>query len=612
MPTVDLIFTGILNKSKPADLIFNTGLNLPEPRFVEFSASIPRPTLSASVFYDNAVFRGVTSALNPSWQVAGSFPAQITTTAESIEHLRPQAKSSWQETVKTNTTSGLPFFSGIKTPNAFNSPWRLFDTHNVALQSLYRQLFKQHQITLTKYQTAAPVSESSNVHWQERIHLPRPERQSPWREGFARQSKCLIIFGKAAPLYLSERTHWEEARKPIQGRHSTDVVPPTPDERCYIPPDGGHVDFIFKDLLDGSTDLIFTCMRQITPIVTKIVPVRSTYIVINDLNLTRVDGNHDLPINNLSLNIDMSSWTWSFSASMHARALPLIEPDSLGNPTILRATINGANYLLIAETVKRDRTFGKSNISVSGRGLSATLDAPYSPARSFGNTQDRTAQQLMQDALTINGVALDWSIDWRIDDWLVPAGTFNHSGSYINALTTIANAAGAFLQPDPINQIIRVRHKVPIKPWELDLAIPEIELPSAVITKESISWSKKPDYNAVYISGTSASGILGLVKKTGTAGDLLAPMVSDALITSAVVARQRGLTVLADTGKMATYSLSLPVLAETGIIEPGTSVRYKDDKDIIGIVQGVSFSGESDSSTARTRARQTIEVLTYV
>ncbi|MBX9868291.1 MAG: hypothetical protein K2X63_00695, partial [Burkholderiaceae bacterium] len=428
-----------------------------------------------------------------------------------------------------------------------------------------------------------------------------------WDEALSKCSSRLSWTGKGQLFYLSNHARWQESRKPLPGKHTAPITPPS-DTRCYIPPDALHVDFLFKDLLGAGADLIFTCMHHVVPTITKIIPIKRAYIVINDLSLTRVDGNYDLPVNTLSLNIDIGSWTWSFSASMHASALPMIEPDSTGNNPILQATINGASYLLIAETVKRDRTFGKSNINVGGRGLAAMLDAPYSPTRSFGNTQDRTAQQLMQDVLTINGVSLDWSIDWRIEDWLVPAGAFSHSGSYMNALTTIANAAGAFIQPDPINQVIRVRPKFPIKPWEFDLATPEIELPSAVITKESIAWSKKPDYNAVYISGTSASGILGLVKKTGTAGDLLAPMVTDALITSAVAARQRGLTILADTGKMATYSLSLPVLAETGIIEPGTSVRYKDDKDIIGIVQGVSFSGESDKRTAR----QTIEVLTYV
>ncbi len=44
----------------------------------------------------------------------------------------------------------------------------------------------------------------------------------------------------------------------------------------------------------------------------------------------------------------------------------------------------------------------------------------------------------------------------------------------------------------------------------------------------------------------------------------------------AVAARQRGIAVLADTGHQIEVRLRLPVLAETGIIEPGAFVEYQD------------------------------------
>lgn len=53
-------------------------------------------------------------------------------------------------------------------------------------------------------------------------------------------------------------------------------------------------------------------------------------------------------------------------------------------------------------------------------------------------------------------------------------------------------------------------------------------------------------------------------------------MVVDALITDVVAARQRGIALLADTGPQIEVSLRLPVLAETGIIEPGAFVEYQD------------------------------------
>lgn len=70
--------------------------------------------------------------------------------------------------------------------------------------------------------------------------------------------------------------------------------------------------------------------------------------------------------------------------------------------------------------------------------------------------------------------------------------------------------------------------------------------------------------------------MLAQVTRAGTAGDVLAPMVVDALITEAAAARQRGVAVLADTGRQMELSLRLPVLAETGIIAPGAFVAYRD------------------------------------
>ena len=125
----------------------------------------------------------------------------------------------------------------------------------------------------------------------------------------------------------------------------------------------------------------------------------------------------------------------------------------------------------------------------------------------------------------------------------------------------------------------------PVAPWEWGTAIPNFVLPVDAVEKESLRWLEKPSYNRVFVSGQEA-GVLAQVTRSGTAGDLLAPMVVDALITEAAVARQRGLAVLSDTGRQIEVSLNLPVLLETGIIEPGAFVQYRDGGvDRIGLVR---------------------------
>ena len=66
-------------------------------------------------------------------------------------------------------------------------------------------------------------------------------------------------------------------------------------------------------------------------------------------------------------------------------------------------------------------------------------------------------------------------------------------------------------------------------------------------------------------------------------------MVVDPLITEAVAARQRGIAVLADTGRQIEVTLRLPVLPETGVIEPGVFVEYQDGGvSRLGLVRSTS------------------------
>ena len=148
-------------------------------------------------------------------------------------------------------------------------------------------------------------------------------------------------------------------------------------------------------------------------------------------------------------------------------------------------------------------------------------------------------------------------------------------GLYQEALVAIVSAAGGYLIPHPSDQSIRVCHRYPVAPWEWNAVTPDFVLPVDAVARESLRWVEKPGYNRVFVSGQDV-GVLGQVSRAGTAGDVLAPMVVDALITEAAAARQRGISVLADTGQQIEVTLRLPVLAETGIIEPGAFVEFQD------------------------------------
>ncbi len=362
---------------------------------------------------------------------------------------------------------------------------------------------------------------------------------------------------------------FEEAWVPRPGIHVADLLPIAP-----TPYWGAQLLFACPPL---SAPLLVFGLRQceITPAGVVTVPVRKVYFVINDVSLHRVSDGAQVPVFSLSLSLDAASWAWGFEASLPASAEALLDPGSGAGPVALLASVNGADFHVLAESISRERSFGDASIKVTGRGRNAVLAAPYAPVMPFSNAEARTARQLMDDVLTINGVSLGWTVDWGLTDWNVPAGVFAQQGTWIEALTAIASAAGGYLIPHRTAQSIRVRHRYPIAPWNWGAVTPDFVLPVDAVARESLRWLDKPAYNRVFVSGQEL-GVLGQVTRAGTAGDVLAPMVVDPLITEAAAARQRGIAVLSDTGRQIEVSLRLPVLSETGIIEPGAFVEYQD------------------------------------
>lgn len=300
-----------------------------------------------------------------------------------------------------------------------------------------------------------------------------------------------------------------------------------------------------------------------------IIPIRSAYIVVNETLLVRADDTTPINASPLSIGFDCDSWLPSFSANIPYSQRDAVMPDA--SPVELLAYINGAEFRLLVEKVSTTRQFGQRSIAISGRGIACELASPYATPGQRANASPMTAQQLIDAALEYTG----YSQSWGITDWSVPAGVLNLSGTAIDVAQHVADAAGAVLQAAWATKTLRMLPRYPVKPWEWSTATPDIIIPAAITETESIEWSEKPDYNLVYVAGELA-GITGQVKITGTAGDKPAPMVTHPLITHADAARQRGISILSDTGRRAIMQISLPVLPESGVIDICRLVEFTD------------------------------------
>lgn len=456
--------------------------------------------------------------------------------------------------------------------------------------------------------------------WRESAHLPadaadswidllrhrRPEPRLLWAE--ARRASLILApaFGTGRAIRLYTRIPWQQGRHPPPGVTVVIVIPPG-HVPCYNPQPGDPVNLRFWELLSTvDLDLRFRCPNADgSQGETIVIPVRRIYMQTNTITIIVANTGQPIVSRNLRLSLDSDSWVWGWSASVSADHLDVLSPSGGGQVELI-ATLNGTAFRLAVERIRRDRSFGKSALAISGRGRAAWLADPYAAAVTRTNVEAMTAQQLMADALTENGVSIGWDIDWQITDWLVPAGAWSHTGTAMDACLTIAAAAGAYIQAHRTSQILSVLPRYPSAPWTWASVTPDIQIPEDVCVTEGIEWLDKPDYNTVFISGQTG-GILAHVTRGGTAGDKPAQMITDPLITHADAGRQRGTAILADTGRQKLISLSLPVLPETGIIVPGQFVRYNEGgNQHIGLTRAVEVLPDFP------KLRQTITVESHV
>lgn len=590
--------------ANPAALVFGDEAN-PGPRFVNVDLAFPL-VVRAKVGPRIKVSVNVAFSLSVSAEVGTDFSADRPLVAEVVTRHQDAVKAVTGAADGMQATNPLPsgvesrheaavalpagfaaaFEQGIPTPSDRTAirhqgadgvlTWLIEQVYQDGNRNSRNQSRARHQDAL-RLQAARIWTD-----WQERFRDRRPSLRHPWQDGVPLAKRHTDSAQSGVPHPVGWTALHQEAIVPPPGV----TLPPEPPEPppCYEP----DPDLVFQQALALNGNLLFLCQYgDEGPAASVVVPVRRVYVVINNIALRRVDGDVALPCFSMSLSIDADSWTWGFNASLPYSVIASVLPDVNG-PIELEANINGTLYRVLAESIARDRSFASDRIRVSGRGKTALLASPYSAIQTFANSTQRTAQQLMADVLTLNGVPLAWTIDWQITDWLVPSGAFNVNGAYIDGLLAVAGAAGAYLQPHPVNQQISVLHRYPSPPWDLGSVTPDFEIPSAVVTREGLEWIEKPAYNRVYVSGTS-QGVLARVTRAGTAGDVAAPMIVDSLITAAAAGRQRGIAVLGDTGRQVNVTLRMPVLPATGVITPGKFVRYDDDGTLrLGIVRSTS------------------------
>lgn len=336
--------------------------------------------------------------------------------------------------------------------------------------------------------------------------------------------------------------------------------------------------------------------------------VRSQYTMNSKASVTRLSDLAEVDVTAVTVATDMDSWGWTLSLSVASpTALEQLDP-SLKGPVTVSAMINGFEVVGQIDSWSHGRKFAGDSRSAGGRSLSATLSAPTAATLTFIEGVAKTAQQIATDVLLYTG----WVLDWRLTDWLVPAGVFAATEQTpLQVIQTIAAAGDGFVQSHHATKTLIVAPRVPVAPWDMATAIADVSVPEEMMDAMDGAWEQRPSFNAVLVSGSVGGGISMRVVRNGTAGDKEAPMVTDPLLCATEVCRARATGILAHGGKWRKMSCSMPVFAAPdipGVLLPGTVISVTGADPWKGICTSVSVTAAWGRALV---VRQVVEVERY-
>lgn len=418
---------------------------------------------------------------------------------------------------------------------------------DAALRAHWQPAVMSGAVTGFRWIFLRPADREQRAHWQ----AMRPQDRD-WTSA-ARQ-------GRFTPREW--RIPWQ-AGQPLTGvSWPIPPLPPPPPP----PPPPVDIEFLCPFLFIGDIEFVRDCGGTAIRI-----PLRRVYYVLHDFAFTRVSDGAALDFADLTLSSDIGSWGWSLSGN------------ALGATTYSRLTaapfteinihINGLDWRFLLTSVAHHRDFGKTGYPVTGISPALALTAPLSDARSAAIDDAWTAQQLAD--LQVADTA--WTIDWQAPVWPVPGGVWQYSSQTpLQVISDIASAAGAFVQAERVNRILRVQPFYPGWPWEWGTAA-EATWPTAIL--KNLQQAPKPgqNYNAVYAAGTREGGLMGYVKRAGSAGDRQpgAP-ITHALITHVDAARAFGGTYLAGQQDQIAVSFDTILGGDAPLAELATRLKLTE------------------------------------
>lgn len=552
------------------------------------------------------------------WDVNVSRPSVVMTTdtAQPAQALRAAVQGMWQQSQRTQTAITQIWQDARHVSAQVRALWQkaqpLRGTAEDAMQdaapvrhglrSGFEQALRRHSAALDVVQEAKALRAAALTAFEQAERL-RGALQTHMQEGEPAADSWLTSFSYGLPVRVDVGGRYQEATKPGPGQWVWPLPPKA--QPCYVP--GLPAALVFEQAYAHGlpAGLVFRCHRKAPdpqPTPHYIIPLLPAYMQVHHLTAHLLPGMEPVPLTDLTLSADDDGYGWSLTANGPEHLMEQLAPVA-GLPARVRVEINGIAFVFAIISTARSRSFERKRVAVQGVSVTAMLGSPYMPQQSWLSTAPATAQQLAVQALEFTGVGLEW----QIADWLVPAGAWSFQGTPLQAVLRVAESVGAVVRSHPTAEQLIIAPRYPVLPWHWADAVPDVQMPAAVIVTDELRPEPRADYNAIYVTGGSVGGVQGHVVRSLSARDKLAPSVQDDLITHADAARMRGQWVLAAGGNKLLQTISMPVLtggSNPGIVRPGQLLEVADtDGTWRGLVRGVSVS----AALPKVRQQLTVE-----
>lgn len=603
-----------LDGSAPAPYgVIDFEFALPPVLFL-LDASSPNPLGDIEFEYEEGGWHGVASSASSGWRLGARHRARLQAAHQSPIHDRAIRAQRWSvgDLRENSICAGHQESDPLRgvTRHAWDAGAGVSARTRAAHQSGVRREAERR----ARWMLGSPINSRSADRWIVLYRDARPARRNPWQ--IARTLPPLSWCSDWQPGRWTLKPYcwdWQEGRDVYGwGRDPYYWTPPTvpdPLEGCYTPPPGGAVPLnLWQSLatIDPlNVRLNFVCESSWGGRSKVIVPILKVYLTMDSASLCLLPECTEIHCLQMSIATDADSWCWSLTATLPASELAKVSPVG-GSPAEVRATINGVQWHFLVEHISRSREFGRASLQIRGRSLTAYLDEPYALIADQVIPGGSTAAvQLAQNALPY-GYGLTWALTMDpFNEWVVPEGAWTHRGTGLKAVLDLAGAVEAVVQSHRTAESISVASRYPVAPWGWGSAIPDYAIPLDVVRQEGIEWTERPGYNRVFVSGET-HGLVAQVTRALTAGDIVAPMALHKAITHQYAAHERGLAILANTGRQALVSMETALIPSLGldVILPGKLVQIGDagEGNWRGLVRGVEITA------ARPKVTQKIEL----